>query len=410
MQQNWGFNPSGYDFCANLQTAELNVTPGCDQVTTFGDRPGPFREWLSGFVKIALATGIEETTLSGRVRYNREVARRYREQPEFALSVRAYLEIAAPPARISRGRAELRKREHLFARLEEEFGVNAGILAAIWGIESNFGDARGEFPVLDSLATLASLGIRQRFFSDQLTAALHIIQKGIVDESAFVGSWAGAMGHTQFMPRSYLDHAASLGGIRPPDIWCDDPADSLASTANYLARHGWTSGQPWGAEVMIAEDFDYLLVGSGNRTPGEWHQLGARLPDGNPAPDHGEASLVVPAGAGGPALMAFGNFDVIGQYNRSLSYMIAVGHLADRIEGKPGICGDWPDDGHGLSRLEIREMQKLLVKLGYDTGGIDGLLGPRTFSSIQRFQAGSGLIPDGFPSMETFVLLKTMHR
>jgi membrane-bound lytic murein transglycosylase B len=209
------------------------------------------------------------------------------------------------------------------------------------------------------------------------------------------------MGHTQFIPTSFLSYAADYHGDGRRDIWSDDPADALASTANYLRRFGWTRGQPWGVEVALPRGFDYGL--SGERTKksvAEWTALGVRDANGNPVPNHGRASILLPAGARGVALMIFDNFHVIERYNAADAYVIAVGHLSDRLKGGSAFRAGWPREDRSLRMAERRQMQERLTRAGFDTRGVDGVIGPNTIAAIRAFQRSVGMIPDGYASLE----------
>ena len=214
-----------------------------------------------------------------------------------------------------------------------------------------------------------------------------------------IGSWAGAMGHTQFIPTSFETYAQDLDGDGRRDVWAEDPGDALASTANYLSRFGCEMGAPWGVEVRLPEGFDYALADQSIRLPvAEWAARGIVAVDGGTPPDHGEAAVLLPAGAKGPAFLVYGNFRVIKRYNNATSYAMAVGHLADRLAGGGPFAASWPRGDRPLSRTEKQEMQRLLTRLGFNTGGIDGIIGPNSRKAIRGFQRAEGLIPDGYAS------------
>ncbi len=362
-----------------------------------------FERWISGFRARAMAQGISQEVLDRAfegVEYNTDVIERDRNQSEFTKTIWDYLDSAASEARISNGRAALDQHRALLERIEARFGVEKEIVVAVWGLESAYGTYRGALPLIGSLATLAFDGRRGRFFEAQLIAALQIVQAGDVAPGEMTGSWAGAMGHTQFIPTSYLDHAVDFTGDGKRDIWSDDPADALASTAAYLAHFGWTRGQPWGVEVTLPEGFDYSL--SGERTkkaPGEWAALGVRGTDGRPTADHGAASILLPGGARGAAFMIFKNFNVIERYNSADAYVIGVGHLADRIGGGGPIVAAWPREDRALILTERQELQERLIAAGFDPGGIDGKVGPNTIAAVKAFQISIGLVPDGYASL-----------
>jgi membrane-bound lytic murein transglycosylase B len=283
--------------------------------------------------------------------------------------------------------------------IEQRHGVDKEIVAAIWGLESAYGAFRGSTSTLSALATLAHDGRRAAFFEGELMAALKILAAGDVRPERMEGSWAGAMGHTQFMPTSYLALAVDHDGDGRRDVWGDDPADALASAAAYLKHWGWTAGRPWGVEVTVPGGFDYGLTGERvKKSAADWAALGVRAVDGSAVPDHGPASVLMPAGHEGAAFMIFGNFAVIERYNPADAYVIAVGHLADRLKGGPPIAGGWPRQDRALTGDERRELQERLTAAGYDTQGVDGRIGPKTIAAIRAYQRSRGAVPDGYAS------------
>lgn len=369
-----------------------------------------FMAWVEGFKSRALANGISESTwarATAGIRYNPTVIERDRNQAEFKKTIWQYLDGAVSDTRISNGQAALREHASTLAAIEAKYGVEKEVVVAVWGMELNFGNNRGRTLIVPALATLAFDGRRGEFFAKQLIAALQIIQAGDTDAGHMTGSWAGAMGHTQFIPTSYLAYAVDFTGDGKRDIWSDNPADALASTAAYLARSGWSKGQPWGVEVTLPSGFNYGLAGKGTRkSPDEWAALGVRAAAGGRVPNYGAASILLPAGAEGPALMIFGNFRAISRYNNADAYVIGVGHLSDRIKGKPDFRAPWPRTGTPLDAAERKELQRRLTALGYDTQGTDGVIGPNTMSAVSAWQRDNGLKPDGYPTLE---LLKKMR-
>mgnify|MGYP006296474921 CR=1 FL=1 len=343
---------------------------------------GDFARWLNGFRARARARGIRDDVLArafAGVRYNDEVI----------------------------GKAALRRHARTLRAIERRYGVDREIVVAIWGLESAYGERRGQRDVIESLATLAHDGRRGAFFEKQLLAALEILQSGDVAPRDMTGSWAGAMGHTQFIPTSYQAYAVDFDGDGRRDIWADDPADALASTAAYLARFGWTKGQPWGVEVRLPRGFDHALARRDTRRmPSDWAAMGVRGIDGRPVPDHGRASILLPAGAEGAAFMIFDNFKVIERYNKADAYVIGVGHLADRIAGGPPIQASWPRGYKPLSFAQRKDMQRRLRRKGFDVEKIDGIIGPNTVSAIRAYQVSRGMTPDGYASETLMRALK----
>lgn len=358
------------------------------------------RAWIDEFTPRAVAQGIDADTLRrafADVRYDPEVIRRDGNQSEFTKTLWDYLGSAVSDTRVTNGRQALREHDDLLRAIEAHYGVPKEIVAAVWGLESAYGTFRGSDPVIGSMATLAYDGRRAAFFEEQLIAALHILQEGHTTPDRMTGSWAGAMGHTQFMPTSFRQLAVDWTGDGRRDIWGDDPADALASTAHYLDKNGWVTGQPWGVEVRLPDRFDYAEAGRDTqRMPSEWARHGVLGVDGQPVPDHGQASVLVPAGHRGTAFLIFDNFAVIERYNAADAYVIGVGHLADRLAGAAPFQGGWPEGDRSLTRDERMELQQRLSAVGFDTRGVDGRIGPRTLSAVRDFQRSRGMVPDGY--------------
>ncbi len=338
-------------------------------------------------------------------RYNPEVIRLDRRQAEFSRPVWLYLDSAVSDSRIETGRQKMAQLGPILSRVEAQYGVPREIVLAVWGMESNFGANRGKMQIIPSLATLAYDGRRGEMFQNQLIAALRILQAGDTDPQHMLGSWAGAMGHTQFMPTSYLEYAVDFTGDGRRDIWADDPTDSLASTANYLRRNGWTPGQAWGAEVQLPANFNMGLVGKGTRRA-DWSGLGVRRIGGGALPS-GNGSIIMPAGARGPAFLILDNFRSILRYNNSDNYALGVAFLGERLAGRPGIQGNWPRNDRALSTSEREEIQRRLAQRGFYQGEIDGLFGSATMESVSAFQRSIGVTPDGYP---TSILLDQLRR
>ncbi len=361
-----------------------------------------FQGWIQGFRDRALAQGISAPVLDrafGGVSYDPEVIRRDRNQSEYTKTIWEYLDSAASELRVKNGQAALRDHQARLEQIEAEYGVEKEVVVAVWGLESSYGTFRGKMDVIRSLATLAFDGRRGEFFEGQLVAALKILQAGDVAARKMTGSWAGAMGHTQFIPTSYLEYAVDFTGDGKRDIWSDNPADALASTAAYLKQFGWVKGQPWGVEVTLPNEFDYTLADREiEKRPSDWAALGVQGLDGRAVADHGPASILLPAGREGAAFMIFGNFAVLERYNTADAYVIGVGHLADRIRGGAAIQSGWPRGDRALTLAEREEMQRRLTSEGFDTEGIDGKIGPKTIGAVRAYQAANGLTPDGYAS------------
>jgi lytic murein transglycosylase len=381
--------------------AELGETAG----TTTG-----LQDWITGFRARALTAGISAGVFDGAMvglTHLPDVIRRDRNQNEFTKTIWDYLDTATSDDRVAGGVRALAKHADLLARIEAAYGVDKEVVVAIWGLESAYGAVRGDMRTLEALATLAYDGRRDAFFETQLLAALQILQAGHTTPDRMVGSWAGAMGHTQFMPTSFQTFAVDFTGDGRRDIWGDDPADALASTAAYLAKNGWTKGQLWGLEVRLPDGFDYGQTGERVKKPvAEWQALGVAPWAGGELPDHGIASVLLPGGARGAAFLIFANFQVIETYNTADAYVIAVGHLADRIGGGGAIQAGWPRDLRALTLPERIELQERLTGAGFDAGGVDGKIGPLTIAAVRAFQRSVGLVADGYPSLDILTRLR----
>lgn len=369
-----------------------------------------FQIWINDFSDRARRKGISDATL-GRafdgVSYAPKVIARDRNQSEFTKSIWNYLDSAVSITRIENGQIALKQQASALKEIEQRYGVESEVIAAIWGMESNYGNHRGDMDVVQSLATLAFDGRRGTFFEAQLIAALKVLDAGDIDPRKMTGSWAGAMGHTQFIPTSYLEYAVDFTGDGKRDIWSDDPTDALASTAAYLKRHGWITGQPWGVEVQLPANFDYAQSSRKIRKlPADWARLGVTTMDGMPVPNHGKGSILLPAGAKGAAFLVFKNFAVIERYNAADAYVIGVGHLSDRLTGAPEIQAEWPRQDRALSFAERQEMQGALTRAGFNTRGVDGRIGPNSIAALRAFQRANGLVPDGHPSLELLLHLR----
>ncbi|QIB65933.1 lytic murein transglycosylase [Kineobactrum salinum] len=364
-----------------------------------------FAVCLAGLQQQALDAGVAEPLVMALVPGLERQARVLeldRQQPEFVQTFAQYLDARVTPARIERGRVLYRQHRDFLRQLTREYGVPGQYLIAFWGLETNFGSYLGRMPTLDSLATLACDARRSEFFSAEFIAALQLLQREELDPAQMRGSWAGAVGHTQFMPTSYLRYAVDGDGDGTVDLWRSEQ-DALASGANLLRQLGWQPDLRWGREVQLQRDFPFELAGPATRKPqAEWAQLGVRRADGAALDETDEqASVLLPAGYAGPAFLVYDNFDVIMHWNRSESYGISVGHLADRITGEAGLRRPPPANQQPLSRQEIEALQTQLNRLGFAAGDEDGLLGPATRAALATFQRNNGLVADGYPDRDS---------
>ena len=391
-------------------TAPLPAQERRIEVVIEGNQQG-LDAWVQEYRGRALAAGISPAAFAAGmadVTFLPKVVERDRRQDEFTKTIWDYLDKAVSEDRIALGRKALREQAAVLDRIEATYGVDRYAVVAIWGLESSYGAVRGDIPTISALATLAYDGRRGAFFEGELTEALRILQGGHVAPGAMLGSWAGAMGHTQFMPSSWAKLAVDFDGDGKRNVWGDDPADALASTAAYLARAGWKKGAPWGREVRLPARFDYLLAGPRAQRPvSHWAGLGLTDATGGALTGDDWASLLLPAGAGGPAFLIFDNFAAIETYNLADSYVIAVGHLADRLAGGGPFLAPWPRELRVLDYFERIELQERLTAAGFDTLGADAKMGPRTLAAIRGYQVKSGLIPDGYPALPLLERLRS---
>lgn len=362
-----------------------------------------FADWVARFSVRASAAGIDVATLHlafDDVRFIPRVVDLDRAQPEFTRAVWDYLDSAVSAQRISRGQEKLAKLRPEIDTVAARYGVPAEILVAIWGIESNFGSNMGDIPTIDALATLGFEGRREAWASTQLLAALKILQNHDIDRAQMIGSWAGAMGQTQFLPSVFLAYAVDADGDGRRDIWGSD-ADVMASTANFIARSGWQAKQPWGFEVSLPPGFDYALADAKLRQPSAaWAELGVQTIDHAPLPPLADSSLLLPAGARGPAFLVGANFRTILRYNNATSYALAVNLLAQRIAGGAAVQAGWPRDLKTLTRSQLRALQTTLNARGFNCGTPDGTMGPATQQGVRSYQSSVGRPADGYPTLD----------
>jgi membrane-bound lytic murein transglycosylase B len=398
-------------------------TPANGPLTDAAGQQQRLTTWLLEFNASARAGGIteatlraaslDETTLRGGasdVRYLPRIIELDRAQPEFTRSVWDYLDTAVSAQRVTRGRERVAQVRAELDAAATRYGVPAEVIGAIWGIESNFGGDVGSTPVIDALATLAVDGRREAWARDQLLGALKILQSGDIERARLVGSWAGAMGQTQFIPSAFLAYAVDADGDGRRDLWAS-MADVAASTANFLARSGWQPGQPWGVEVQLPPGFDPTRADDALRQPAaSWADEGVRSMDGTPLPELTQASVFQPAGARGPAFLVGPNFRTILRYNNSTSYALAVGLLAQRLAGGTGVQAAWPRDLQPLTRSQTVALQTALNERGFDSGAADGLFGPATRAALRRWQRSVGLPADGYPTLELLQRLQQAPR
>ena len=315
-------------------------------------------------------------------------------QPEFTTPIWDYLAALVDEQRVSDGQAMLQANAATLAQVSQRYGVDPQTVVAVWGVESDYGKTFGKRPLLTSLATLSCFGRRQEFFRGEFFATLNLLQAGDLKPEGLTGSWAGAFGHTQFMPTTYQRIAVDGDGDGRRDLVASIP-DALASTANYLKQAGWRTGEPWGYEVKLPTGFDLALAGRKNKRPlSDWAARGVTRIDGTPVPaSDAQAGVLLPAGVGGPAFLVFRNFDAIYSYNAAESYALAIATLSDRLRGGGPLVTPWPTDDPGLGRGERKQLQLLLLQRGHAIGEADGMIGTLTRRAIVAEQQRLGLQP-----------------
>ena len=368
-----------------------------------------FDRWVAGFVESARGAGIDDATLHAAFDGAHYVPRAVvsdRAQPEFTRAPWDYVEMIVSPARVQHGQQKLAEVQAQLDAATARYGVPQATVVAIWGMESDYGGNFGDIPTIDALATLGFEGRREAWARGQLMAALKILQSGDIDRAHMVGSWAGAMGQTQFIPSAFLSFAVDADGDGRRDIW-GSMADVTASTANFLARSGWQVGQAWGAEVKLPDGFDAGRADDGVRqASAQWAGEGVQTLDGTPLPDFPDGAILMPAGVRGPAFLVGPNFRTLLRYNNSTSYALAVSLLAQRIAGGPGVQGAWPRDLQPLSRDQVKALQAALNDHGFAAGGADGQFGPASRQALRAWQRGQGLPADGYPTLDMLAKLQ----
>ncbi len=376
-------------------------------VATASPARADFSSCVAGIRSEAAADGVSRETLASAfdgLQPDAKVLEYEATQPEFTTPIWDYLAGLVDDERVEDGKAAMRDQAHALSLAQQKFGVDEHVIAAIWGVESDFGRGMGKRPLVQSLATLACEGSRRpAYYRGELMAALKIADRGDIPLEKLVGSWAGAFGQTQFMPSSFLRLAVDLDGSGRDIV--DNPAAALGSTAHYLAKAGWREGEPWGFEVRLGENYSGPSGRKAKHPMAFWEGRGIRRVDGRPLGD-GEAGLLLPAGVHGPAFLVTHNFDVIYSYNAAESYALAIAILAERLAGGPGIETPWPTDDPGLSRKQRREVQELLARAGYDVGTPDGAIGTKTQAAIADFEGKHGMTIDGRASQKVLEALQ----
>lgn len=388
--------------CVAGTTAPRVARPDPTQDPGLRPQPNPaYDAWVAVFRERAKARGITEATLTAAFRgqgFLPGVIERDRNQTEFKRSLEDYLAIVAPDEKVVFGRRAYAAQKRALAQVEARYGVSADILAAIWGLESYFGTKRGKIPVISATSTLAWEGRRGRFFEANLMDALRIVQTGDARPDQLVGSWAGAMGHTQLIPNAYQQHAVDFDGDGKRDIWSDDPIDAFATTARFLSNAGWRRGLPWGLEVRVPDGYSGPVGRSARRSTSAWRDAGFRAATGGGLPDLGNAALLAPMGLDKPAFLVSHNFDMILRYNPSENYGLGVGYMAQRLAGGGPLRAEFGPDRHGLTLEDRKALQRALTRRGFDAGTPDGVIGKKTEAAIRAYQAAQGLPVDGIPS------------
>jgi membrane-bound lytic murein transglycosylase B len=393
------------------KTADVPVAPPLKPAVS----AAPTQSWerfLDGLRAEALAAGISAGTVKsalGAVVHQDRAVDLDQRQPEFNKTLGGYFQNAVPESRVAMARQMLAQNAQLLSRIQARYPVPANYLVAFWGLETNFGGHLGDFPIIDTLATLAYEGRRGAFFRGELMNALRIIDAGHVSADRMVGSWAGAMGQTQFMPSTFLAHAVDFDGDGRVNPW-GSTADALASGAKYLMDLGWKPGEPWGREVRLPAGFDLGLTGiDEKRSLADWAALGVRGADGSalPADPGAMGAIILPAGYEGPVFLVQDNYFVILHWNRSLLYALAVGNLADRAAGGAGLVVAPPAGDRPLRVSEVKEIQEYLNRLGHDAGTPDGLVGAQTRLAVRRYQMTRGLPADGYADADLLTDLRT---
>jgi lytic murein transglycosylase len=368
-----------------------------------------FASCLSGLRASAISQGVPgavfDKTMAG-VTPDPKILELMSNQPEFKTPIWDYLATLVDEDKVAQGREMMRRHASALAAAEARYGVDKHTIAAVWGVESDFGNVSGRWSLPQSLATLACTAPRRRdYFRGELISTLKIVARGDLEPEKLKGSWAGAFGHTQFMPSTYLRLAVDGDGDGRRDL-VDSVPDALHSTANFLAKAGWQSGQSWGYEVQVPSGYSGP-IGRKEKSPvASWAGRGITRLDGGALNGAGQAGLLMPAGRNGPGFLVFKNYDAAYSYNGADSYALAISLLSDRLKGRPGIRTPWPTDDPGLSRAERRELQRLLIARGHDVGEPDGAIGAKTRAAIKDVEARLGLAQTGRPGGKVLAALR----
>ena len=397
------FNQAHAELIINGAKVASNTATTTAPVTGSYMSTSSFQGCLANLRSQAIASGVSGSTYD---RYTQNLSPDYsvidklNYQPEFSTPIWDYLSGLVDNERVQAGQQKLAQHRVVLNRVEQTYGVPAETVVAVWGVESNYGDISGKYPLLQALGTLSCEGRRQSYFRGEFFATMRILQRGDLTQDQLYGSWAGAFGHTQFMPSTYERLAVDFDGDGRRDL-VSSTTDALASTANFLKRAGWQTGMPWGFEVKIPQGVSIAGESRRNkRSLNSWIAQGVTRTDGT-ALIQGNlsgstpAGLITPAGANGPAFLVFKNFDAIYSYNAAESYGLAIAHLSDRLRGGTPFLTAWPTDDAGTSRAERREIQQFLIQRGYDIGVVDGLIGDKSRQAIQKEQSRLGLNPTG---------------
>lgn len=368
----------------------------------------PFTAWRDGFASDLRSEGVRAEIVASMLdglEPDPRVIERDQTQPEFVRPMWQYLEGAVSETRVANGRRAAARIAETLQAVEDRFEVDQHILTGIWGLESAYGEIQGNFDIVRSLATLAWEGRRRGFAEAQLRAIAQMLERGYATRAELVGSWAGGMGQTQFIPATYMERAVDFNGDGRRDIWRNE-GDALGSAANLLARAGWEFRQPVFTEVTLPDGFDFAgWTETQRRDVAHWAAQGIRPKGGEWSSDdlYRSARLVIPAGANAPAFLVYRNFEALLRYNNSTAYALGVAYLARAFEhGDAGMATGWPVDNPPISRSQSRELQEALARLGHDPGGVDGMIGPNTRRAIRAFQSATGRTPDGYAGLSLY--------